>query len=194
LENIVATAKSLTPAELEKVLSHIAQHPNAERNRLMLMIGVMAGLRVGEIAGLTLGDILDADGKARSEIYLASDRVKHGNARTIFLNTRLQQELTKFIATKTLRDEHLPLFSTHRGVRCSFSPNTLAQHFYWLFKNAGVKGASSHSCRKTFLTSLASQGVSVFVLASLAGHKSITTTQRYITTNDDVKRKAVELV
>jgi integrase/recombinase XerD len=63
-----------------------------------------------------------------------------------------------------------------------------------LFKNAGVKGASSHSCRKTFLTSLAAQGVSVFVLASLAGHKSITTTQRYITTNDDVKRKAVELV
>jgi integrase len=31
-------------------------------------------------------------------------------------------------------------------------------------------------------------------LASLAGHKSITTTQRYITTNDDVKRRAVELV
>jgi integrase/recombinase XerD len=194
LENIMATAKSLTPAELDKVLSHIAQHPNADRNRLMLMIGVMAGLRVGEIAGLTLGDIIDADGKVRSEIYLASDRVKHGNARTIFLNTRIQQELTKFIASKTLRDEHLPLFSTHRGVRCSFSPNTLAQHFYWLFKNAGVKGASSHSCRKTFLTSLASQGVSVFVLASLAGHKSITTTQRYITTNDDVKRKAVELV
>ena len=41
LENIMATAKSLTPAELEKVLSYIAQQPNAERNRLMLMIGVM---------------------------------------------------------------------------------------------------------------------------------------------------------
>jgi site-specific recombinase XerD len=49
------------------------------------------------------------------------------------------------------------------------------------------------SIRKTFLTSLASQGVSVFVLASLAEYKSITTTQRYITTNDDVKRKVVEL-
>jgi site-specific recombinase XerD len=28
----------------------------------------------------------------------------------------------------------------------------------------------------------------------LAGHKSIATTQRYITVNDDVKRRAVELV
>ena len=190
----MATAKSLTPAELDRVLYHIAQHPNAERNRLMLMIGVMAGLRVGEISGLTFGDVLDADGKVRSEIYLASHRVKHGNARTIFLNTRIQQELTQFIATKTLREEHLPLFSTHRGVRCSFSPNTLAQHFYWLFKNAGVKSASSHSCRKTFLTSLAAQGVSVFVLAKLAGHRDIKTTMRYVTTGDDVLRKAVELV
>jgi integrase/recombinase XerD len=34
----------------------------------------------------------------------------------------------------------------------------------------------------------------VFVLASLAGHRSIATTQRYITVNDDVKRRAVELV
>ena len=73
------------------------------------------------------------------------------------------------------------------------SANTLTQHFFWLYRNAGIS-ASSHSGRKTFLTSLASQGISVFVLASLAGHKSITTTQRYITVNEDMKRKAVELV
>ena len=190
----MAAAKSLTAAELERVLYYIANNANAERNKLMLSFGVLAGLRVSEIAGLTLGDVLDTDGTVRSEIYLASHRVKHGHARTIFLNKRLQQELTAFLATRTLRDANLPLFSTQRGARCSFSPNTLTQYFYWMFKRAGVKGASSHSCRKTFLTSLASQGVSVFVLASLAGHKSITTTQRYITTNDDVKRRAVELV
>jgi integrase/recombinase XerD len=44
------------------------------------------------------------------------------------------------------------------------------------------------------LTSLAGQGVSVFVLAALARNKSIATTQRYITVNDDTKRRAVELV
>jgi len=63
-----------------------------------------------------------------------------------------------------------------------------------MYQRAGIKGASSHSGRKTFLTSLATQGVSVFVLAALAGHRSIATTQRYITVNDDVKRRAVELV
>jgi integrase/recombinase XerD len=63
-----------------------------------------------------------------------------------------------------------------------------------LYRRAGVRGASSHSGRKTFLTSLASQGISVFVLAALAGHRSISTTQKYVTVHDDMKRKAVELV
>jgi integrase/recombinase XerD len=70
----------------------------------------------------------------------------------------------------------------------------LSQHFFWLYRRAGISNASSHSGRKTFLTSLSSQGISEFVLASLSGHKSISTTQKYITVNDDMKRRAVELV
>jgi len=41
---------------------------------------------------------------------------------------------------------------------------------------------------------LAAKGVGVRVLASLAGHRSISTTQAYIDVNDDQKRRAVELV
>ena len=190
----MATAKSLTAAELQTVLAYTATQPYAQRNRAMLLMTVAAGLRVSEVAGLTLGDVLDSKGAVRGEVFLAAHRVKHQHARTIYINSRLQQELALYIATRTNKSADLPLFPTHRGPRCSFSPNTLAQHFYWLYRKAGVSNASSHSGRKTFLTSLASQGVSVFVLASLAGHKSISTTQRYITVNDDVKRRAVELV
>jgi len=190
----MATAKSLTTSELQTVLAYTETQPNAQRNRAMLMMTVAAGLRVGEVAGLTLGDVLDKSGSVRGEVFLAAHRVKHQHARTIYLNSRLQQELTDYIATRIHKDAAFPLFPTHRGPRCHFSPNTLAQHFHFLYRKAGISNASSHSGRKTFLTSLASQGVSVFVLASLAGHKSIATTQRYITVNDDVKRRAVELV
>jgi integrase/recombinase XerD len=47
---------------------------------------------------------------------------------------------------------------------------------------------------KNFITTLANKGISVRVLASLAGHKSIAVTQKYIDTNDDMKRNAVELI
>jgi integrase/recombinase XerD len=190
----MAAAKSLTAAELERVLNYITDNANAERNKLMLSFGVLAGLRVSEIAGLTLGDVLDADGTVRSEIYLAAHRVKHGHARTVYISTRLQAELAAYIATRTWYTKTQPFFYSARGPRCGFSANTLAQHFFWMYRAAGIANASSHSGRKTFLTSLAGQGVSVFVLASLAGHRSISTTQKYVSVNDDMKRRAVELV
>lgn len=190
----MAAAKSLTGAELEQVLHYIAQHSNAARNRMMTMMTVLAGLRASELAGLTLGDAQNQDGTVRSEIYLAAGRVKHGHARTVYISSRLQQELADYIAARTWLDGTQPLFSTLRGPRRAFSANTLSQYFFWLYQRAGVRGASSHSGRKTFITSLANQGVSVFVLASLAGHKCISTTQKYVTVNEEMKRRAVELV
>ena len=58
----MAAAKSLTAVELERVLNYTAAGSYAQRNRVMLLMTVAAGLRVSEVAGLTLGDVLDADG------------------------------------------------------------------------------------------------------------------------------------
>jgi len=190
----MATPKSLTPADVERVLTHIATSANAERNRAMFLMGLLSGLRVNEIAGLTVGDVRGADGTVRGEIYLSAQRTKHNHARTVFVSSRLQAEIEQYLVTKHIINDEQPLFSIHHTPRKGFSANTMTQYFYWLFKECGIKSGSSHSLRKTFLTSLANQGVSVFVLASLAGHKSISTTQRYITVNDDIKRRAVELV
>jgi len=84
------------------------------------------------------------------------------------------------------------LFYTQKNE--GFTANTLTQFFYYLFGSIGIAGASSHSMRRTFITTLANKGVSVRLLASLVGHKNISTTQFYIDVNDDQKRSAVELV
>ena len=65
----MATAKALTPTELEQVLHYIAQNTNAQRNRVMLLCTVAAGMRVSEVAGLTIGDVRNADGTIRSEVF-----------------------------------------------------------------------------------------------------------------------------
>ena len=57
-----------------------------------------------------------------------------------------------------------------------------------------ITGASSYSGRRTFITDLAAKGVSVRVLAALAGHSTISTTHRYIEINDQQLRAAVKLV
>ena len=38
----MATPKSLTPAEVERVLAHIATSANAERNRAMFLMGLLS--------------------------------------------------------------------------------------------------------------------------------------------------------
>jgi integrase/recombinase XerD len=85
-----------------------------------------------------------------------------------------------------------PLFKTEKNK--AFSPNTLTQWFFWMYKKAAVSGASSHSGRRTFITTLAQKGVGVRVLAKLAGHRSISITQVYIDVNADMMRKAAELI
>ena len=187
----MSQAKTLTPAELEQVLAYIANRKFALRNRLMLLTGYWSGMRVSEIASLRITDVVKPDGRVRAEIRLAPDQTKGRHPRTVFLPERLQIELQQYIDMRQPLKPDAPLFVT--AGRKAFSANVMTQHFYWLFKNAGVAGASSHSMRRSFITTLASKGIGVRVLASLAGHKSIAVTQRYIDVNDDMLRKAVEL-
>ena len=64
----MATAKSLTSAEITKVLDYIAINPNSQRNRAMFLFTVLAGLRVSEVADLKIGDVRNVDGTIKSEI------------------------------------------------------------------------------------------------------------------------------
>lgn len=187
-------AKTLTPQELRRVMDYIATRAHAARNRAVLLLMYYAGLRVGEAASLRVGDVVDAQAQVLHEFQLRADQTKGGHARTVFVSERLRKELTTYLsATPSLRPKH-KLFYSQKAASDGFTANTLAQHFHWLYKRADVVGASSHSTRRTFITNLAAQGISVRVLASLAGHRSIATTQAYIDVNDDMKRKAVELV
>jgi len=188
----MAQAKTLTQAELDQVLAYIASRKFALRNRIMLLTGYWSGMRVGEIASLSLGDVVNADGTVKAEIRLTAQQTKGKHPRTVFLPQKLRDELAGYI--KLRQPLHLvhPLFVT--AGRKRFSASGMTQHFYWLFKNAGVAGATSHSMRRSFITNLANKGIGVRVLASLAGHRSIAVTQRYIDVNDEMKRNAVELI
>lgn len=188
----MSQAKTLTPTEVEQVLDHIAQRSYAMRNRIMFLTGLWSGMRVGEIASLSVGDIRNTDGTVKAEIRLTAAQTKGRQPRTVFLPQKLRNELQTYLDLRGLVPTTNPLFIT--GGRKRFSANLMAQHFHYLFKHAGIAGASSHSMRRSFITLLASRGIGVRVLAELAGHRSIAVTQKYIDVNDDMKRNAVELV
>lgn len=190
--NTMSQAKTLTPTEIQQVLNFIEPRSYAMRNRVMFLTGLWSGMRVGEIASLSVGDVRNTDGSVRSEIRLTAAQTKGRHPRTVFLPQKLRDELQVYLDLRGFVPATNPLFIT--GGRKSFSANLMAQHFHYLFKDAGIAGASSHSMRRSFITNLAARGIGVRVLAELAGHRSIAVTQKYIDVNDDMKRNAVEMI
>ena len=187
-------AKTLNQQELRKVLDYISTRKHSARNRALLMITFLSGMRVGEVSSLRVKDVVDVDGNIRNEIRLTPEMTKGEFARVVFVNERLRKELQQYIRIYNPQDKTMKFFYSQKRHSDGFNANTLTQHFHFLYKRAGVDGASSHSGRRSFITNLASKGVSVRVLMSLAGHRSISTTQAYIDINDDMLRSAVELV
>ncbi len=85
-----------------------------------------------------------------------------------------------------------PVIKSQKGG--AFSANSLCQLLSRLYDAAGITGATSHSGRRWFITNLAHRGVSPKVIMTLAGHKSLVTTQRYIDVNDELMSAAVEIL
>ena len=150
-------------------------------------------MRVGEIAALKTADVVSADGSIKDEIHLAATQTKGDRGRTVLVGDKLKKELAAYVESLKFRDPQKPFFYSQRN-RSGFSANTLAQHFGMLYQRAGIDGASSHSGRRTFITTLADKGVSVRVLMALAGHRNIGTTQRYIDLNESMMKVAVNLL
>jgi integrase/recombinase XerD len=135
--------------------------------------------------------VYSADGVIRNSVTLGADQTKGHRARVFYVNQRLSRVFAEYWRVVQGRDPHSPLFQTQQAT--AFSANTISQLFLHIYAAAGLDGCSSHSGRRSFITRLAEQGVAVHLLAALAGHRSIQTTQRYITVNDALLARAVEL-
>ena len=189
----MAQAKTLTKDELARVLDYIDTRRFAQRNRAMMLLTHLAGLRIGEVACLRWSDVINTDGTVKEEIRLLPDMTKGRHARTVFVNIKLREELETYAAQTKCVERSYPFFASQKSIRTGFSANSLAQTFALLYSGAGLQGASSHSGRRTFLTSLANKGTAIHILKTLAGHRSIQTTAAYLYSSPSQLKAAVEL-
>lgn len=188
----MSQAKILNSIDLRRVLDHVATRKHSARNRCALLLTHYAGMRVGEVASLRISDVLNVSGTIKEEIRLMPDQTKGKHARTVYINARMQKELAQYIKTLKIRDTAKPLFYTQK--RDGFSANTLTQYFFFLYRRAGIDGASSHSGRRSFLTGLANKGTAIHILKTLAGHRNIATTASYLYSSPTQLKAAVELI
>lgn len=185
-------AKLLTAAEQKRVYAVIDAHRYKTRNRAIFAFSFFAGLRACEIAALRVGDVFDENTQVRDTVYLRADQTKGDEANTLLVSKRLAKALDAFAVAypnHITRPNAALFFSAKRG---GFSAQTIANLFAKFYALAGIKGASSHSGRRQFLTELADKGINARIIQALARHKHVNTTMRYIDLNENKMRQAIE--
>jgi integrase len=191
-------AKIIVNSEFKKVLKYVADSRNPERDRCIVLLSFKAGLRAKEIAGLRWTMILDVAGELTDEIALTDGASKGKNGgRTIPMHPELREALSALMAAHPdkVRPE-LPVIYSERGR--GFSAASMWRWWLEVYRHLGMKGASSHSGRRTFVTNAARKateaGCSLREVQQLAGHASLSTTQRYIEGSTEGKRKLIGLI
>jgi integrase/recombinase XerD len=198
--SLTKQAKTLSKAQEKMINSYLGTKRNSLRNRIIFNLSVKAGLRAKEIANLKWIHLIGNDGELEDKIYLPNIASKGNSGRIIPLNSNLKALIKEQYGIRMSEKRFDPLndyvIRTERSNRTT--PQVIVNFFRGLYKELGLIGCSSHSGRRTFITSISQKistvGGSMRDVQYLAGHTSLNTTQRYIEGCSESKTKVVDLI
>jgi len=184
-------AKVLAPGDVRSMLRAAATGRYPQRNKVMVLLSVKAGLRACEISRLTWSMVLDAHGKVNDVMELPAAAAKMGSGRRVPLHPELKSALVLLVKCHDIKVGPVILSERQRAM----SAKSVVNWFAALFEELGLQGCSSHSGRRTFVTQAARlihrAGGSLRDVQELVGHKSIKTTQGYIEGSSDAQRRLI---
>lgn len=173
----------LSMQELEK-LFHAAEQDQSsigKRNKIMLYVLYVTGMRVSELIALNLAHV------QRDSALIAIDG-KRGKQRLVPIPDRMMQELYGYI------DQIRPVLFGQRTIGSSTylfpvlygkKVKPLTRQAFWaiikqLCKKAGIGlSISPHTLRHSFATHMLAKGANLRALQMLLGHEQLTTVQIY---------------
>ena len=186
-------AKTLSKRQITLTTALLQQTRYPTRNLTIFLLSVKAGLRAKEIASLTWDMLTDPEGNLAPALHLRDEASKGSSGRVIPLNKDLRTAL------QTLQEQRGSspyVITTERAERTSAA--AIVNLFAHWYRASGLQGCSSHSGRRTFITNAArtisTVGGSLRDVQMLAGHRALSTTQRYIEADVDAQRRVVDLV
>lgn len=159
------TPRPLTPDEEARLLQRLPTH-----YRPVVTLALHTGLRLGELRAQTWKDIDLEQGT------LTVTRPKSGKREVLPLNQTARKALASVERTGPL------VFPT--------LPSKLSDLFIRYARKAGLEGVTFHCLRDTFISRLAPH-VSATTLMTLARHRDLRTTRRYLKVEDAHLREAV---
>lgn len=149
---------------------------DASRNdiRMIAVIELLlqTGIRIGELAKLRVEDVNLTD-----PVSLHVPQFEGSNERTIPLNKPATEAVAKYLEIRPKSPSH-SLFITKTGRPLLIRNIRTAIDRY--FRIAGTKDAKVNDLRHTWVAHQLQSGVPMTMVSKLAGHKRLSTTERYL--------------
>ncbi|MCF6153599.1 MAG: site-specific integrase [Candidatus Kuenenia stuttgartiensis] len=174
LKDVQTKDRILSGAEIALLLDKLQG-----KDRLMVLVGLFTGLRLGGVLGLAWADIDLENG-------LITSNHKTGKMVSIPMSDYLAGELRKWKEANT-GDR---LFTNGK-----ITQNTIVRHseyFSKLFNGLGIQNFTFHNLRHTFASLLQGElGIGAVVVQGMTGHSSLGMLQKYSHTGMDSKKVAI---
>jgi site-specific recombinase XerD len=188
----VPAGRAMTEAEIEAMLAICARDASnaGARDGALVVLLRAGGLRRAEICALTLDDY---DAVNKSLLV----RGKGNKQRELPLNDDVRSALADWLQVRGARPGALFCAVNKSGkvtIGGRLSPQSIYNAVIKRAAQAGVKNISTHDFRRTFVGDLLDAGADISTVQQLAGHASVTTTQRYDRRGEKTKRAAVDLL
>jgi integrase/recombinase XerD len=158
--------KTLDLAEESSFLSQVIKDGNL-RNTSMIYLLLHTGIRVSELCNLNVSDIT-----MNVEQTILSIRNNQGKiGRIIPLSQEAKKHLVNYMDSILAQDNMSMLYTSNLNNR--ITPRAVQ----YILKKYGV---TPHKLRHTFCHRLISSGVDIRTVSTLAGHKDLNITKRYV--------------
>jgi site-specific recombinase XerD len=150
------------------------------------LFALNTGMRQNEILSLKAHDV----NLFSRTVKIAKENSKTKEARIIPLNSVALEILKKRLATPSILG--FVFFSEKTGQKIDqFRFANLFKHYV---KKSGIEHCRFHDLRHTFATRLIQNGIDIYKVSKLLGHRDISTTQRYAHHYPESLRNSVEIL
>jgi site-specific recombinase XerD len=154
--------------DVDAVLHLLALERNA-RNKALLRLLYLGGLRISEVSSLCGRDLAARDDSGQVTLF-----GKGGKTRAVLLKQSIWQELVALRAD----DPDAPVFRSRQGG--ALDPSQVHRIVKHAAKRAGLPATvSAHWLRHAHVSHALDRGAPVHLVQATVGHASLTTTSRY---------------
>ncbi len=173
-------AKILTRQELEGLFSFGFSSP---RDKAIFAICLFSACRIGEALQLEKNSV------TAQHITFKKATTKGKQAtRQITICHDLKEILNQYQPLKPFNPYYFP------GQKDYLRLNQASKIFHKACDKVGIVGASTHSMRRTALTQMHKNGISLRTIQEISGHKSLAALQKYLEVSEEEKTQALKSI